>query len=72
MITTLLTTALPWLLVALGGWLFYQLLRQNGRILLRLEALEERVAQLGAADAARAPHGLDPDPAAPDFELPDL
>ena len=41
MIATLLGTGLPWLLVALGCWFVYQLLRQNGRILLRLEALEE-------------------------------
>ena len=32
--------------VGLGGWLGYQLLTQNGRLLLRIEALEERLAQL--------------------------
>src|SRR4051794_6253788 len=69
---TLLGAVLPWLLVALGCWLFYQLLRQNGRILLRLEAVEEQVAQLGAASAAQAPQGLNPGSSAPDFELPDL
>ncbi len=31
---------LPWLIVGLGRWIGYQLIRQNGRILLRLEALE--------------------------------
>jgi methylamine dehydrogenase accessory protein MauD len=72
MITTLLSTVLPWLLLALGFWLIYQLLRQNGRILLRLEALEEQVAQLGAASAAQAPQGLDAGATAPEFELPDL
>jgi methylamine dehydrogenase accessory protein MauD len=72
MITTLLTTVFPWLLVAVGCWLVYQLLRQNGRILLSLEALEERVAQLGAASAAQTPAGLDPGSTAPDFRLPDL
>src|SRR3954447_15442166 len=72
MLVTLLSAVLPWLVVALGCWLFYQLLRQNGRILLRLEALEERLAQLGAADTAHAPQGLAPGSPAPDFALPDL
>ena len=72
MIVTLLTTVLPWLLIALGCWLFYQLLRQNGRILIRLEALEAQVAQLGAAPAEQSPQGLEAGSTAPDFELPDL
>jgi peroxiredoxin len=72
MITSLLGSALPWLLVALGCWLVYQLLRQNGRILLRLEALEGQVTQLAAASAAQAPQGLNPGSPAPAFELPDL
>ena len=72
MIPTLVGTVLPWLLGALGCWLVYQLLRQNGRILLRLEAVEVQVAQLSAASAAQAPRGLDPGASAPDFELPDL
>ncbi len=72
MFTTLLSTVLPWLLTALVCWLFYQLLRQNGRILLRLEALEEQVAQLGAASAAQALQGLQVGEPAPNFELPDL
>jgi hypothetical protein len=72
MIATLFTTVLPWALTILGCWLFYQLLRQNGRILLRLEVLEEQVAQLGAAALARSPQGLELGSLAPDFELPDL
>ncbi len=44
--------ALPWLVVGLGCWLGYQLVRQSGRLLLRLEALEERLAAL-----ARLPAG---------------
>jgi methylamine dehydrogenase accessory protein MauD len=72
MITTLLTLVLPWLLVALGGWLLYQLYLQNGRILLRLEALEEQVGPLTAAAAGQAPRGLDPGTPAPDFTLQDL
>jgi peroxiredoxin len=72
MIATLFSTVLPWLLAALACWLFYQLLRQNGRILLRLEALEEQVAKLEVGSMAQAPQGLDPGSTAPDFELPDL
>jgi peroxiredoxin len=72
MSATLLSTILPWLLAILGCWLLYQLLRQNGRILLRLEALEEQVAQLSAPSRAQAPQGLEVGSPAPDFELPDL
>ena len=36
-------TVLPWLLIAVGTWLGFQLLRQNGRLLLRLEAIEKRL-----------------------------
>jgi methylamine dehydrogenase accessory protein MauD len=68
----MIATVFPWLLAALGCWFVYQLLRQNGRILLHLEALEERVAQLEAAGAARAPEGLEAGTTAPDFQLPDL
>jgi peroxiredoxin len=67
------TTVLPWVLVAVMCWFVYQLLRQNGRILFRLEALEERVIQLAAGGGAPAPpQGLDPGSTAPDFQLPDL
>jgi hypothetical protein len=40
---------LPWLLVCLGCWLAYQLIAQSGRIVLRLEAVEQQVRRLGAA-----------------------
>jgi peroxiredoxin len=62
----------PWLLIAVGCWFFYQLLRQNGRILLRLEALEARLGQPQARAPAPAPQGLQPGSPAPEFELPDL
>ena len=42
---------LPWLVVGLGCWLGFQLLRQNGRLLLRLEALEQRLASPSPAPA---------------------
>jgi peroxiredoxin len=71
MIAVIFGTVLPWLLLAAGTWLGYQLVRQNGRILLRLEAIEKR---LGArpAEPRRERQGLPVDTAAPDFELPDL
>ncbi|HEY7423540.1 MAG TPA: redoxin domain-containing protein [Gemmataceae bacterium] len=69
MIALWLGLASSWLLIALGYWLAYQLLRQHGRILLRLEALQAQVAQLEGAPASR---GLDVGSTAPDFELPAL
>jgi peroxiredoxin len=71
----LLALAFPWLLIGFGCWFCYQLARQNGRILLRLEALEKR---LEARDAeppqpgASPPAGLPVGSIAPEFELPDL
>jgi peroxiredoxin len=71
---TVFGMVLPWLLVAAGGWLAYQLVRQNGRLLLRLETLEERLAQLQGtlSEEPDAPAGLPVGSAAPAFELPDL
>src|SRR5438874_1558419 len=72
----LLGILLPWLFVGLGCWLGYQLVRLNGRILVHLEALEQRLKpiQPAAAPAAApsAPAGLPAGSAAPAFELPDL
>src|SRR5207244_2558745 len=42
-------------LLAAEGWLLVQLVAQNGRLLLKLEALEERLAAGGAG--AQAPPG---------------
>jgi peroxiredoxin len=71
MIAIVFGTVLPWLLIGVGGWLGYQLVRQNGRILLRLESIEKR---LGARpqEQRREPGGLPVGTLAPDFELPDL
>jgi peroxiredoxin len=69
MIAVWLGIGLSWLLIALGYWFGYQLLRQHGRILLRLEGLK---AQLAAQNAAPPPRGLNAGETAPDFELPDL
>ena len=75
MTTLVFTALLPWLLLAVGMWLGFQLVRQNGRILLRLEAIEKQLGRSAAAkerQAARPPEGLPVGKAAPDFELPDL
>jgi peroxiredoxin len=72
MTLSLLGNVLPWLLLALGCWFIYQLLRQNGRILLRLEALEEQMTQWRSAAASQDAQGLNVGDPAPDFELPDL
>lgn len=75
MITIVFGTILPWLLIAIGTWLVYQIARQNDRILLRLESIEK---QIGLRKETRAgakrpePSGLPVGTAAPDFELPDL
>ena len=50
-------TVLSWLLIALGIWLGFQLVRQNGRLLLRLEAIEKRLAS-GAGAKRPAAGGL--------------
>jgi hypothetical protein len=71
MMTLVFGTVLPWLLIAVGARLGNQLVRESGRILLRLEAIER---QLGARTPAqrREPGGLPVGTVAPDFELPDL
>jgi peroxiredoxin len=75
----LLGILLPWLFVGMGCWLGYQLVRQNGRLLVRLEALEHRLGQLSqpAAPSPRpavppSPEGLPLGSFAPEFALPDL
>ncbi|MDR5781357.1 TlpA disulfide reductase family protein [Caballeronia sp. LZ065] len=75
--TTLLVfaIALPWLLIVFGCWLGYQLVRQHGRILLSLEALENgfRGGLAEPSDpASNALIGLPSRSIAPDFELPDF
>ncbi len=75
MITIVLGTVLPWLLIAIGTWLAYQFVRQNGRILLRLEAIEKQLASGPGPRAGTKPReagSLKLGAVAPDFELPDL
>src|SRR5436190_10651934 len=71
MLAIVLGTVLPWLLIAVGAWLGYQLVLQNGRILLRLESIETRLAPR-SENKPREPAGLQFGSAAPDFDLPDL
>ena len=74
MMTIVFGTVLPWLLIAIGTWLAYQLVRQNGRILLRLEAIEKQIgpARPRAEAKRQEAGGLPLGTVAPDFELPDL
>lgn len=63
-----------WGLAALGGCLGYKLLVERGRLLLRIEGLEQRLAQAGTAPSledVRA-QGLPVGAPAPDVQLPDL
>jgi peroxiredoxin len=71
MTAIVLATVLPWLLLFVGAWLGFQLVRQNGRILVRLEAIEKRLSPRHS-DKAQEPRGLPAGTVAPDFELPDL
>ncbi len=70
MTAIIFATALAWLLIAVGAWLGYQFVRQNGRILLRLESIEKQLGPRAAAPR-REPGGLPVGALAPDFELPD-
>jgi peroxiredoxin len=71
MTTLVFAVVFPWALIAVGAWLGYQLVRQNGRILLRLEAIEQRLAK-SPVEAPRKPAALPIGSPAPEFELPDL
>src|SRR5262249_9406943 len=71
MMTLVFGMVLPWLLLAVGAWLGYQIVRQNGRILLRLESIEKRLAR-GDTGQRHEARGLSVGALAPDFELPDL
>lgn len=60
------------LLVLMQTALLYQVLRQQGRMQLRLEALGERLGVAAQAVASAPALGLAPGSAAPGFRLPDL
>jgi peroxiredoxin len=63
---------LPWLLLGLGCWLAYQLVRQNGRIMVNLEIMAAKLGAHCGGQPQAAPPGLAVGSEAPDFELPDL
>ena len=53
---------LMWLILSAGCWLGWQLLRQNGRMLLRLEQLEKRVDELEFGEPDKQPRSRDSEP----------
>ncbi len=57
------------LVVAAEGWLTFHLLRQNGRLLLRMDALEAQFGSGIAFPSAKVPLGLPIGSPAPTFEL---
>ena len=65
----IIALAFTWVVVLGLYWLGWQLLRQNGRLLLRLEALEQRLDEL---DSPPEPEGLPVGTLTPEFDLPDL
>jgi hypothetical protein len=86
---TLFGWLVPWLIlglfIALGAWIGFQLIHQNGRLLARLESFEAQLARLPApppvpapaappqpAPVPSGPQGLPIGSLAPAFALPDL
>src|SRR5690242_15692932 len=66
-----LAIGFAWLGIVGISWLGWQLLGQNGRLLLRLEELEKRLDTLEFGEEDH-PTGLAVGTEAPAFELPDL
>ena len=52
MIQIVFGMVLPWILVGVLCWLVVQLIQQNGRILHRLEAIEDRIGTASALPSA--------------------
>src|SRR5262245_60465685 len=72
MFTNALAVTLTCVMI-IAVWLGYQLVLQNGRILLRLEAVERQHVSPGTPAAAQqGPEGLPFGSGAPEFELPSL
>ena len=59
-------------LLAGQWWFLSNLLRPNGRLLMRIEAMEERIDTAGPATRAQPAAGLPVGTQAPAFDLPDL
>jgi peroxiredoxin len=71
MMVTAFGIVLPWVLVVVGGWMVVQLIKQNGRILIQMEMLDQKLTQL-LPRAPVKPPTLAAGSVAPDFELPDV
>src|SRR5439155_25971145 len=56
----IVAVVLNWVVVGVGCWLSWQLLRQNGRVLLRLDELEKRLDELefGESSSSRREEAL--------------
>ena len=65
-------SALEFLLLAAGGAFLAQLLQQHGRLLLRLEALEQAAVPRTEEQHSEPQLGLRPGTQAPEFELDDI
>jgi peroxiredoxin len=63
---------LPWAAVLVLCWLGYLLVRQNGRLLLRLEAMEATLQHVHQHVVPQVPEGLPAGSEAPSFDLPSL
>jgi len=71
MSVTSIVLVVPWLLVAIGVWVLYQLVLQSGRLSLRVEKLARQLAE-DRAGAGEAPRPYPAGSVAYDFELPVL
>lgn len=67
-----LVAVVPWVVVAVGGWVAYQLLVQNGRIIQSLDAIDGAMEDLGGGSTLPTSEGLGAGTQAPSFELPAL
>jgi peroxiredoxin len=74
MILLIVGMSLLFLLVIRSLWMCYQLMAQNGRMMIRIEELETQIKRSGVAPAPASPPRpqLEFGSAAPEFELPDL
>src|SRR5262245_16542025 len=59
-------------LITVGGWLLLHLLRQNGRLMIRMDALEQTLEAGGAIPVPAAHVGFPLGAPAPNFQLPGL
>ena len=82
MLLTLLGTIVPWLLIGVFAWAIFELVKLNGRVLIRLDSLDKQMTELTARPAPVPAQAPAPQPPrlpelpvgkeAPAFELPNL